>query len=103
MAFTLLRRGRLTAVPTPEKALRFLASEGEPPAAPVRNRRAIVGAIDKVRAQVEELADVYKADEVIVVTITHDHQARRHSYELLADAFELTAQPAVAGAVDQPR
>ena len=31
----------------------------------------------------------YGADEVIVVTITYDHEARRRSYELLADAFGL--------------
>src|SRR3954467_14413187 len=89
MAFKMARRGRPTPGPPPEKALRFLASEGDDPAAPPAGRRAIVGAIDKVRAQVEELAAGYGADEVIVVTITHDHQARRRSYELLAEAFEL--------------
>jgi hypothetical protein len=52
-----------------------------------------------VRAAVAELASQSGADEVIVVTITHDHQARRRSYELLADAMalsprELTAAPA---------
>jgi luciferase family oxidoreductase group 1 len=93
MAFKMLRAGRLIPVPPPEKAERFLASQGEPAGAPVPGRRAIVGAIDKVRAQVEQLAADYGADEVIVVTITHDHQARRRSYELLADAFELEARP----------
>jgi hypothetical protein len=43
----------------------------------------------------------YGAEEVIVVTITHDHQARRRSYELIAEAFDLeprevTATPALA-------
>ncbi len=36
-------------------------------------------------AGIEELAEAYGAEEVIVVTITHDHQARRRSYELLAE------------------
>ncbi|HEY4095063.1 MAG TPA: LLM class flavin-dependent oxidoreductase [Baekduia sp.] len=99
MAFTMLRQGRLIAVPPPEKALRFLESQGRPTNGNVPGRRGIVGAIDKVRAQVEQLADDYKADEVIVVTITHDHEARRHSYELLADAFELDARPAPAAAL----
>ena len=27
---------------------------------------------------------------MIVVTITYDHEARRRSYELIAEAFELT-------------
>jgi luciferase family oxidoreductase group 1 len=98
MAFTMLRQGRLIAVPPPEKALRFLESQGETAGAPPRGRRAIVGGIDKVRAQVEELADAYKAREVIVVTITHDHEARRRSYELLADAFELEPRPAADAA-----
>ena len=38
---------------------------------------------------IEEVAEQYQADEVIVVTITYDHQARRRSYELIADAFGL--------------
>ncbi|QEC49073.1 LLM class flavin-dependent oxidoreductase [Baekduia soli] len=91
MAFTMLRRGRPIPVPAPEKAVRFLAAEGSGPSQGVRGRRAIVGGIDKVRAQVEQIAADYGAEEVIVVTITHDHQARRRSYELLADAFELGA------------
>lgn len=90
MAFKMLRRGRLVAVPTPEKAVRFLESEGESPLrAAASGRRTIVGAPDKVRAQIEQLADDYGAGEVVVVTITHDHAARRRSYELLADAFDL--------------
>src|SRR3954452_24401883 len=68
MAFTMLRRGRLIAVPPPEKAVRFLESEGESVAdGGPRGRRTIVGAPDKVRAQVEQLADDYGADEVVVV------------------------------------
>jgi luciferase family oxidoreductase group 1 len=96
MAFTMLRRGRLIAVPPPETALRFLEAEGERPVGAVRGRRAIVGAPDKDRAQVEQLAADYGAEEVVVVTITHDHGARRRSYELLAEMFDLRAAPAAA-------
>jgi hypothetical protein len=35
---------------------------------------------------------------VIVVTITHDHEARRRSYELLADTFGLEPRAALAAA-----
>ena len=31
-----------------------------------------------------------------MVGITYDHDARRRSYELIADAFGLTAQPRAA-------
>ncbi len=100
MAFKMLRRGRLIAVPPVEKALRFLEREGEVVGEPPRGRRTIVGQIDKVRAQVEQLADDYGAGEVIVVTITFDHAARRRSYELLAEAFDLpgAAAAGVSGA-----
>ena len=40
-----------------------------------------------VRAKLESLATEYGADEIMIVTITYDHTARRRSYELLADAF----------------
>jgi luciferase family oxidoreductase group 1 len=88
MAMAMLRRGRLIAVPPVEQALRFLESEGESVAG---SRRISAGTPEQVRAQLETLAHQYGADELIVVTITHDHGARRRSYELLADAFGLGA------------
>ncbi|MGO9821171.1 MAG: LLM class flavin-dependent oxidoreductase [Solirubrobacteraceae bacterium] len=99
MSFTLLRRGQLIPVPPPAKALAFLAREGNSPADDVRGRRAIVGSPDKVRVRVEELASTYGADELIVVTITHDHAARRRSYELLAEVMDLTPRELSTAAV----
>jgi luciferase family oxidoreductase group 1 len=93
MAMTMLRRGRLIAVPPVEQALRFLAAEGEPVAG---SRRITAGTPDQVRAELETLAQQYGADELIVVTITFDHAARRRSYELIADAFGLGAMPRAA-------
>jgi luciferase family oxidoreductase group 1 len=93
MAMTMLRRGRLIAVPPVEQALRFLAAEGEPVAG---SRRITAGTPDQVRAELETLAPQYGADELIVVTITFDHAARRRSYELIADAFGLGAMPRAA-------
>ena len=94
MAMTLLRRGHLIPVPPVEKALRFLESQGE---TVVRgSRRVTAGTPEQVRAGLETLAQQYGADEVIVVTITFDHAARRRSYELLAEAFGLSALPRAA-------
>jgi luciferase family oxidoreductase group 1 len=96
MTFTLLRRGQLIRIPPPEKALAFLGERGPRPGEQAAGRRAIIGAPEKVRAGVEELARDYGAGEVIVVTITYEHAARRRSYELLAEAFGLErAAPAV--------
>jgi luciferase family oxidoreductase group 1 len=89
MTFTLLRRGELIAVPPPEKAVEFLAKDDRTGGQPRSERRAILGAPAAVRAELEDVVGKYGAEEAIVVSITYDHQARRHSYELLADAFRL--------------
>jgi luciferase family oxidoreductase group 1 len=97
MSMTLLRRGQLIAVPSPEKAMAFLAREGQSPGGAPRGRRSIVGTPEQVRSGIEAVAQEYGADEVIVVTITYDHDARRRSYELLADAIGLQPRRLVAG------
>jgi luciferase family oxidoreductase group 1 len=90
MTFTQLRRGRLIAVPPPEHAQEFLAREARlTPSGDIPGRRGIVGSPEKVRAGIEAVASAYHADEVIVVTITYDHDVRRRSYELIAEAFDL--------------
>lgn len=86
MTLRLLRRGQLIAVPPPEKALAFLEQDAGPRRGG-EQRRGIVGTPDAVRAGIEEVAAKYGAGEVIVLTITHDHAARRRSYELIAEAF----------------
>jgi luciferase family oxidoreductase group 1 len=89
MLMTLYYRGQLIPVPPIEKALRFLEEEGG--AAQVNEwRRLIVGSPPVVRAGVEDLARAYGADEVLLVNILYDHAARRHSYELVAEAFGLS-------------
>jgi luciferase family oxidoreductase group 1 len=94
MTFTLLRQGRLIPVPPPDKALRFLEKEGR--SGPGSGRRGVVGDPAAVRAGLERIAADYGADELIVVTITHDHGARRRSYELIAEAFGLKPGAATA-------
>jgi len=90
MAITLLRAGSSIAIPTVETALEFLGRHPSPQSLPM-GRRAIVGDAQTVKRGLEAVAREYGADEVMVVTITHDHDARRHSYELIADAFDLEA------------
>jgi luciferase family oxidoreductase group 1 len=105
MTLTLLRRGQLIPVPTPEQATEFLRREGKlgdrPADATLPGRRGIIGSPEKVRAELEQLVAEYGAEEAIAVTITHDHAARRRSYELLAEAFGL--EPSVDAGVDANR
>jgi luciferase family oxidoreductase group 1 len=82
MAFSMLRSGRPIPVPPVDKALRYL--ENRPPPS---GRRAVLGSPEKVKRELEEIAKAYNADEVMVMTITHDHAARRRSYELIAEAM----------------
>jgi luciferase family oxidoreductase group 1 len=93
MSFAMLRQGRPIPVPPPDRALRYLEQHGDPNQG---GRRRIVGSPETVRAGLEAVAAEYGADEVIIVTITHDHAARRRSYELIAEAFGLSAPAARA-------
>ena len=107
MTLSLLRRGRLIPVPPVKQALRYLAEQGSQPGGGPQSgqsggRRAVIGDQETVRAGLEEIVSAYGADELIVVTITHDHQARRRSYELIADAFELSPAAAPAPEVAAP-
>jgi len=76
-----------------------LASEAEAQAYPytssdrarIRYTRArlFVGAPATVRARLEPLIAATRADELMITTMIYDHDARRRSYELLAETFEL--------------
>jgi alkanesulfonate monooxygenase SsuD/methylene tetrahydromethanopterin reductase-like flavin-dependent oxidoreductase (luciferase family) len=90
MAFAHFLSGNLIQVPPVETAIAFLEANADLQDTIVRRRRAILGSPATVREQLESLAAEYGADEVMVVTITYDHAARKRSYELLADAFGLS-------------
>jgi luciferase family oxidoreductase group 1 len=96
MTFTMLRRGQPIAVPPPEEALAFVAADDRTGGQQPSERRAVIGSPATVRAELEQVVELYGAEEAIVVSITYDHQARRRSYELLAEAFELGATAAAA-------
>lgn len=57
----------------------------------VQNRaRVVVGDPERVRRELIKIADGFGVEELVVLTICHDPKARRRSYELLAEAFEIT-------------
>ena len=80
-------RGDPGPVPTIEEAHAELGPDAERmPHDP--DRRLIIGAPDEVRDQLIELAARYGGvEELVVLTICHEHAARVRSYELLAGAF----------------
>lgn len=89
MAFAHFLNGNPIQVPPVEESLAFLEAHAHLLPSIIQRRRAIVGSPESVRTRIEAVADEYGADEVMVVTITHAHEARRRSYELLASAFGL--------------
>ena len=51
--------------------------------------RLVVGAIEAVAGRLRGLIESTSADELMVTTMVFDHDARKRSYELLAEAFAL--------------
>jgi luciferase family oxidoreductase group 1 len=55
--------------------------------------RAIFGSPATVKAKLDRLIEDTQADELMALTMVHDHAARVHSYDLLAGVYEV--EPAV--------
>jgi luciferase family oxidoreductase group 1 len=90
--FVRRRRGEYLPLESPEDAAAYPYSPADR-ALIARNRaRLFVGAKATVLERLAPMIAATKADEVMVTTMIYDHAARRHSYELLAEAFELRAQ-----------
>jgi len=86
-----IRQGLLGPIPTVEEAIRELG----PPAQRMTTEdsewpRYCAGTPEQVRDQLSKMATALHLDEMMVVTIVHDHRARMRSYELLAQAFNLS-------------
>jgi luciferase family oxidoreductase group 1 len=83
-------RGEFRTFPSAEevRAYQFTA---EDQSHLLHNRaRVVSGTPAQVHAQFTQMAADYGVDEITAVTITADFEDRRRSYELLAEAFELT-------------
>ena len=85
MMFAHLIRGELIAVPSVEKAIAWAAGQS----LPERKRRVTLGTGAEVCVALDEVAALYGADELMLVNIMPDHEARCRSYQLVAKAFGL--------------
>ena len=88
--FARRRQGHYGPIPSPEEAAAHSYSPSDRALIAQNRARLVVGGKDKVMAHLEPLIEVTKADEVMVTTMIYDHEARRHSYELLAEGFGLS-------------
>lgn len=87
-----IRQGDVRPIPSPEEALAELGDRRSPTADEPSGDwpRYFVGTAERARDQLIDMASVLHADELMIVTVVHDHRARMRSYELLAQAFNLT-------------
>ena len=87
-------RGQYLPLPSVEEALAYPYTDAER-ASIARNRsRLFVGSPQTVMQNISPMIAASKADEVMVITATYDHDARKQSYSLLADAFGIGQQKA---------
>ncbi|HET9948931.1 MAG TPA: LLM class flavin-dependent oxidoreductase [Longimicrobiales bacterium] len=84
--FQRIRAGETGPVPSPAEARALGWSPDAPRAGPMAEL-LVAGTPEAVRAEIETRAAEAGADEVMIMTIVHDHAARLRSYELVAGAF----------------
>jgi luciferase family oxidoreductase group 1 len=86
LAFLRLRSGRPGRYPTPEEAAEYTYTPAEREVIRAWTSSHVVGDPHTVRRRLAELVDATGADELIVTTLTHDHEDRLRSYALVAGA-----------------
>ena len=79
-----LRQGRPGPLARPEEAAALTYSEGERDQIRRYRRAQVLGDPGGVREQLDTLTEETAADEVMVMTMVHDHAERMRSYELIA-------------------
>jgi alkanesulfonate monooxygenase SsuD/methylene tetrahydromethanopterin reductase-like flavin-dependent oxidoreductase (luciferase family) len=81
--------GRFLPYPSIEEAEAYDYSERERMRVAQNREALIVGTPDQVKNDLEKMAEQHGVNEIIVLTICHDFEGRRRSYELVAEAFGL--------------
>ena len=89
LAWLRLSAGRPSVFPSVAEARAYSYTEAERDQVHATRARIIAGSPQTVRAALCRLADQTQTEEIMVTTMVHDHAARRRSYTLLAEAFDL--------------
>ena len=82
-------RGLRLPLVSPEEAAAAVHDDADRARIAALRRRAMVGTGDEVASRLRELENQLGLDEIVVNTWTYDPAARRHSYTLLAQAFQM--------------
>jgi alkanesulfonate monooxygenase SsuD/methylene tetrahydromethanopterin reductase-like flavin-dependent oxidoreductase (luciferase family) len=81
-------KGEYQPLASPEDAAAYDYSPVDKQRIAQNRTKLSVGSLASVKARLEPLIAATQADEVMVTTMIFDHEARKHSYELLAQAFD---------------
>jgi luciferase family oxidoreductase group 1 len=87
-------RGRYVPLPSAEEAAVYPFTNDEIRRNARLRERALCGTADVVHSRLTGIAQDLAADEVALVTATHDIADRRRSFTLLAEAFRLQTEAA---------
>ncbi|MGV3633409.1 MAG: LLM class flavin-dependent oxidoreductase [Pseudorhodoplanes sp.] len=83
-------RGVYAPLESPEVALAQDYSPIDRDRIASNRERFAVGSPSMVKTRLDALAAATQADEIMITTMIYDHEARKRSYSLLAQAFSLT-------------
>ena len=89
MNFVRRAKGEYLPLASPEEAAAYAYTPADRARIAQNRTRMAVGSPATVLARLKPLIASTKADELMVTTMMFDHGARKHSYELLAQAFGL--------------
>ena len=82
-------KGEYLPLESPEAAAAYPYTSVDRERIARQRARLAVGSALTVKNRLLALAEATRADELMVTTMIYNHAARRHSYELLAQAFAL--------------
>ena len=87
-------RGQYLPLPSVEEAQAYTYSDAERASVKRNRSRLFVGSPATIMSKLEPMLTASKPDELMIITAVYDHDARKRSYGLLADAFGLAKKVA---------
>ena len=90
LMFIRLRSGNQAPLSSPAEALAYPYSTVERAQLHAYRSRLFLGDPATVRTNIENLAEQTEAEEIMITTMVYGYEQRRHTYELLAEAFALS-------------
>ncbi|MCM3782728.1 LLM class flavin-dependent oxidoreductase [Neobacillus mesonae] len=84
----LMRGGQLEAFPSQETALNYSYSAIEKEQINSRKHLSIVGDPEQVKKGILRISEFYNVDEIMVASAIHDFEARKKSFQLIAEVMK---------------